>query len=265
MSRQYNISQVQRELDFGGGNPLTANMNKFNPNPTTIKQNRPTNVLSGSSNLVSPTTTAPLFSPTLNPNVNGMKSLSFCANTVNNLKSPSTVRYNVMDVKPRCILNPVMPGNLFNDSKFPKEESYDYKINLENIIIGKDKRTTLMLRNIPNKYTLQNLVDEINPSFWGKYDYINLPIDYERKLNLGYAFINFVDPLHIVNFYETYYLKKWSRYRSDKKIDLNYAEKQGKKDITCKDENTYFAAEDKKINFKKLNPKLELPMVNFIF
>ena len=28
------------------------------------------------------------------------------------------------------------------------------KINLDNIIIGTDKRTTLMLRNIPNKYTL---------------------------------------------------------------------------------------------------------------
>ena len=34
------------------------------------------------------------------------------------------------------------------------------KINLNNIIIGKDKRTTLMLRNIPNKYTLHNIVDE---------------------------------------------------------------------------------------------------------
>ncbi len=62
------------------------------------------------------------------------------------------------------------------------KEVFDHKIVLENIIMQKDKRTTLMLRNIPNKYTLQNLVDEIinnNPTFAGKFDYINLPIDYE--------------------------------------------------------------------------------------
>jgi len=60
-----------------------------------------------------------------------------------------------------------------------KEEFHDFKVDLVNIITGKDKRTTIMLRNIPNKYTLQNLVDEINSLFIGKYDYINLPIDYE--------------------------------------------------------------------------------------
>lgn len=60
-----------------------------------------------------------------------------------------------------------------------KEEYLDFKVNLVNIISGKDKRTTIMLRNIPNKYTLQNLVDEINSIFIGKYDYINLPIDFE--------------------------------------------------------------------------------------
>lgn len=64
-----------------------------------------------------------------------------------------------------------------------KEEYLDFKVNLINIITGKDKRTTIMLRNIPNKYTLQNLVDEINSIFVGKYDYINLPIDFEVLLN----------------------------------------------------------------------------------
>ncbi len=124
-----------------------------------------------------------MFSPTSN----NPKSLSFCAN---NLKSPTALKYPL--------------ENKFNKAK---DDPLDFKINLENIIIGKDRRTTLMLRNIPNKYTLQNLVDEINPLFLGKYDYINLPIDYERKLNLGYAFINFLDSLHIVSFHETFAIR----------------------------------------------------------
>ena len=119
------------------------------------------------------------------------------------------------------------------------------KINLDNIIIGTDKRTTLMLRNIPNKY--------------------NLPIDYETKLNLGYAFINFTDPLHIIHFFSKFHLKKWSRYKSEKKMDMTYADKQGKKDITLKAENNYFAQDDKRFDFKALRPYIEIPCSYYDF
>jgi hypothetical protein len=137
------------------------------------------------------------------------KALSFAHPSI---KSPTAVKHGYTDSKVKVM----------TESKFSvtiDKEVLDHKINLENILIGKDKRTTVMLRNIPNKYTLQNLVDEIinhNPSFGGKFDFINLPIDYERKLNLGYAFINFTDPLHLILFYECFYGKKWQRYKSDK-------------------------------------------------
>lgn len=48
---------------------------------------------------------------------------------------------------------------------------------MENIISGKDKRTTIMLRNIPLKYNLLNLVDELNINFAGKFDFVNMPIN----------------------------------------------------------------------------------------
>lgn len=76
--------------------------------------------------------------------------------------------------------------NYIDAKSHAKEEYQDFKVNLINIISGKDKRTTIMLRNIPNKYTLQNLVDEINSLFIGKYDYINLPIDFE--VNILFSF-----------------------------------------------------------------------------
>ena len=56
-----------------------------------------------------------------------------------------------------------------------------------------------------------------------------------------------------------YYNTKWKKYRSDKKIDLNYAEKQGKKEVSNKDENTYFFIEDKKFMGKKYYSKPEIP------
>ena len=110
------------------------------------------------------------------------------------------------------------------------------KINLDNIIIGTDKRTTL----------------------------INLPIDYETKLNLGYAFINFTDPAYN-SFFSKFHLKKWSRYKSEKKMDMTYADKQGKKDITLKAENNYFAQDDKRFDFKALRPYIEIPCSYYDF
>lgn len=55
---------------------------------------------------------------------------------------------------------------------------------IENILSGKDKRTTIMLRNIPLKYTISNLVDELNSSFIGKFDFVNMPINLEVSYNL---------------------------------------------------------------------------------
>lgn len=57
------------------------------------------------------------------------------------------------------------------------EESSLYCIFLDNII--KDGRTTIMLRNIPNKYTRDMILEEIDMfNFKKKYDFFYLPIDY---------------------------------------------------------------------------------------
>ena len=41
---------------------------------------------------------------------------------------------------------------------------------------------------------------------------------------------------------------------------MTYADKQGKKEMNCRDEQTYFAVEDKRFNFNTLIPKLEIPI-----
>lgn len=120
---------------------------------------------------------------------NGLKSFSFVNNNFPNAFVPIAPN-NIIPfeyAKPPLINNinkPIINNNNNNnisDMKFIAKDDHhnDFRINLENIISGKDKRTTIMLRNIPNKYTLCNLVEEINQVYLGKIDYINLPIDYE--------------------------------------------------------------------------------------
>lgn len=55
---------------------------------------------------------------------------------------------------------------------------------------GIDERTTVMLRNIPNKYTQRMLLTEVNSlGFEGQYDFFYLPIDYRYapRRNLFYS------------------------------------------------------------------------------
>ena len=105
------------------------------------------------------------------------------------------------------------------------------KIYLENIIRQKDKRTTIMIRHIPNKYTIKLLVNELNLYFKDKYDLIYLPIDIVNCCNLGFGFINFTNNFHILSFYEHYCGKKWRKFNSDKKCELAYAKIQGKDNL----------------------------------
>jgi len=57
-----------------------------------------------------------------------------------------------------------------------------------------DRRTTIMIRNLPNQYTRNMLLDLIDTEGFAKlYDFVNLPIDFQSRSSLGYAFVNLVN------------------------------------------------------------------------
>ena len=60
------------------------------------------------------------------------------------------------------------------------EKKY-YVIQLDMIKKGHDSRTTVMIKNIPNKYTQKMLLQTIDKKFRGTYDFLYLPIDFKVK------------------------------------------------------------------------------------
>lgn len=104
-----------------------------------------------------------------------------------------------------------------------------FVLNIENILNGHDDRTTIMIKNIPNKYTQHMLLQTIDRTQKDNYDFFYLPIDFKNNCNMGYAFINFVDSVFIVDFFGEYDGKKWAQFNSDKICKITYGRIQGKK------------------------------------
>ncbi|CAN6234853.1 unnamed protein product [Urochloa humidicola] len=121
-----------------------------------------------------------------------------------------------------------------------------FELDIERIIQGEDSRTTLMIKNIPNKYTSKMLLAAIDESHRGIYDFIYLPIDFKNKCNVGYAFINMINPENIVPFYKTFHGKRWEKFNSEKVASLAYARIQGKSALVVHFQNSSLMNEDKR-------------------
>ncbi|KAL0711206.1 hypothetical protein Bca4012_018184 [Brassica carinata] len=122
-----------------------------------------------------------------------------------------------------------------------------YHIDLDRIATGDDIRTTLIIKNIPNKYTYKMLVAEIDEKHKGDYDFLCLPVDFKNKCNMGHAFVNMVSPLHIVPFQQTFNDKIWEKFNSGKVASLAYAEIQGKSALASYMQNPSSMKDEKQL------------------
>uniref|UniRef100_A0A6B2LFY5 Mei2-like C-terminal RNA recognition motif domain-containing protein n=1 Tax=Arcella intermedia TaxID=1963864 RepID=A0A6B2LFY5_9EUKA len=108
------------------------------------------------------------------------------------------------------------------------EDLSKYELNPRRVAAGQDTRATLMIKNIPNKYDQEMLLEAINKRFRGSYDFFYLPIDFKNKCNVGYAFINFISYETVGPFFEEFNQKKWEKFNSEKVCKITYARIQGK-------------------------------------
>ncbi|KAJ4838396.1 hypothetical protein Tsubulata_017426 [Turnera subulata] len=132
------------------------------------------------------------------------------------------------------------------ESNSNHSDKRQYELDIDRILRGEDSRTTLMIKNIPNKYTSKMLLAAIDEHCRGTYDFIYLPIDFKNKCNVGYAFINMTDPQQIIPFHKAFNGKKWEKFNSEKVASLAYARIQGKAALIAHFQNSSLMNEDKR-------------------
>ena len=155
-------------------------------------------------------------------------------NNINFINYNNNINNNNFLIKNNNNSNNFMPMPTISDRGVPGLYNLDSPkniINLDNILKSRDKRTTLIIRNIPNKYTISLLLDELNQNFENKFDIVYLPQDYINNSNLGFGFINFVNYMHLILFYDKFVGKKWNCFNSKKRCQLAYSKYQGKNEL----------------------------------
>lgn len=95
-------------------------------------------------------------------------------------------------------------------------------------VVTEEPKTTVMLRNIPNKYTQRMLLDQLNSmGYEGQYNFFYLPIDFRNRCNVGYAFINFISTETAKLFKNHLDGYRLTGFNSQKICEVSFARVQG--------------------------------------
>ena len=106
-----------------------------------------------------------------------------------------------------------------------KIKNYKYNsISFEKIENGEDKRTTVLIKNIPNSITKElfyGILDGV-----GNINYLYLPFNKQTNKNLGFAFVNMINYKNIINLYKR--LTNYQFKEIEKPIEICYYKIQGR-------------------------------------
>ncbi|KAJ6351529.1 hypothetical protein OIU78_007448 [Salix suchowensis] len=122
---------------------------------------------------------------------------------------------------------------------------------------GSESRTTVMIKNIPNKYSqklLLNMLDNhcihCNEQIangddqpLSSYDFLYLPIDFNNKCNVGYGFVNMTSPQAAWRLYKAFHNQHWEVFNSRKICAVTYARIQGLEALKEHFKNSKFPCE----------------------
>ncbi|KAJ9563923.1 LOW QUALITY PROTEIN: hypothetical protein OSB04_009083 [Centaurea solstitialis] len=132
----------------------------------------------------------------------------------------------------------------FKGSRYTREKTDPRFLITDDGVISSfhDTRTTVMIKNIPNKYSqklllnmLDNHLHSLQRADGGRrrrstpssYDFVYLPIDFVNKCNVGYGFVNMTSPAAARRLYAAFHHRNWEVFNSKKICEVSYARLQG--------------------------------------
>ncbi|KAG5634778.1 hypothetical protein H0H81_000803 [Sphagnurus paluster] len=145
----------------------------------------------------------------------------------------------------------------------PRVPTEHNQLNLSRIEGGGDTRTTVMIKNIPNKMSDKDLITFIGKVCPRKIDFLYLRMDFQNGCNVGYAFVNFITVEDLLVFAKNKLGEKWNMFSSEKVLQMSYANYQGKEALVEKFKNSCIMDEQEawrpKIFYSEPGPEQGLP------
>ena len=93
---------------------------------------------------------------------------------------------------------------------------------------GPRARTTVMVRNIPCRWSGTDFLNVMAPVINGEWDLLYMPCKAAEVVNSGYAFLNFRSALGTLRLYRAMHGRRWPNTRSGKVCEVRYARIQGR-------------------------------------
>ena len=110
-----------------------------------------------------------------------------------------------------------------------RSKKKSFSISLEKIENGEDKRTSVMIKNLPSSITkghFKTILGDV-----GNINYVYLPFDKKKNKYLGFAFVNVVNSKTLIQIHNKLYGKKLDNYQMKKNIEICYSKVQGKNEL----------------------------------
>jgi hypothetical protein len=199
-------------------------------------------------------------------------------NSINNEDKDNNNDNNNDDNVNQIIENKKKDKKIESDEKVEELNLY---LDINKVISLEDKRTTVMIKNIPNKFNKDLLLNIFDQHFKGTYNIFVLPTDVNKYKNFGYSFINFTSCYFIPYFYFMFNGKMWNSTNSKKICELTYSKVQGKDNLMqhyptkilyviedgyeVKPEQKYIIPNVYKIIFNKYFPNEKIEEYKFYF